>query len=295
MKYWFTLLFLMVLPVVSAGQAVDVVLIGGQSNATGQGRVNNIPASFVADQRVQLFASSFLCKSKKGGKWVPLCPASEGADRFGVELSLGTALQKRYPDKTIALIKHALSGANIYAQWNPGNITGNQGEEYSKFIQTVQAAMSALKEQGMTPVIRAMVWQQGEGDARDIAGMKNSAAYGENLKNFIEQVRKDVASPEMLFVYGEVMPMEAKRFPGRMLVRQAQKDVSEAAKSPLSVKGAICVEGDDLQMVHSDYRSPTPKDDVHLGTFGILTLGERFAAQINLEEKKKESGKTPES
>lgn len=30
---------------------------------------------------------------------VPLSPASESPDRFGVELSLGTALQKKFPQK----------------------------------------------------------------------------------------------------------------------------------------------------------------------------------------------------
>ena len=32
-----------------------------------------------------------------------------------------------------------------------------------------------------------MVWQQGEADARDIAGMEQSRQYSSNLKNFIEQ------------------------------------------------------------------------------------------------------------
>ncbi len=41
--------------------------------------------------------------------------------------------------------------------------------------------MEALKKQGYTPVLKAMVWQQGEGDARDIAGIKNSLSYGANL------------------------------------------------------------------------------------------------------------------
>lgn len=51
-----------------------------------------------------------------------------------------------------------------------------------------------MKQQGYHPIIRAMVWQQGEADARDIAGMEQSRQYSSNLKNFIEQIRKEFNS-----------------------------------------------------------------------------------------------------
>ena len=73
------------------------------------------------------------------------------------------------------------------------------------------------------------------------------------------------------------MPMTAPRFPGRELVKQAQRDVAGDSGKPESVKNAVLVEADDLQMRRSDYKTPEPKDDVHLGTFGLLNLGDRFA------------------
>lgn len=262
-------------------QEIDVVLIGGQSNATGQGYVRNIPKSFQTDTTVMFYYSKYLNQGEGGDRWRPLCQASETWDKFGVELSLGTALQDYFPERKWALIKHALSGSNLYQQWNPGNREGeSQGEEYTKWLQTVKQALQELKTKGYNPVIRAMVWQQGEADAREIAGMENSRRYGENLRNLILQIRKELDAPDMLFVYGEVMPMAAARFPGRKLVRKAQVQVSEGACTRLSVKNAFLVEGDDLQMRRNDYRTPMPQDDVHLGTYGILTLGERFAKVI---------------
>lgn len=72
-----------------------------------------------------------------------------------------------------------------------------------------------MKQQGYRPIIKAMVWQQGEADARDIAGMEQSRQYSSNLKNFIEQIRKEFNSENMLFVYGTVIPIAASRFTGR--------------------------------------------------------------------------------
>ena len=40
-----------------------------------------------------------------------------------------------------------------------------------------------------------MVWQQGEGDARDIAGIKNALSYGANLNNLIKRIRADLEAP----------------------------------------------------------------------------------------------------
>lgn len=279
----FVLFFLSVWAVALSlsAQEVDVFLIGGQSNATGQGYVRNIPATFKVDTTVRFYYSRFLNQGEGGGQWTALCQASETKDKFGVELSLGTKLQSLYPERRIALIKHALSGSNLYKQWNPGNRPGNvRGEEYVKFVETVKNALVDLKKQGYRPIIRAMVWQQGEADARDIAGMDQSRRYGPNLKNFIEQVRKEFGCEDMLFVYGTVMPLAAPRFTGRELVKEAQAAIDEDSGSELSVKNALLIPADDLQMRCNDYKTPMPKDDVHLGTYGILTLGERFADAI---------------
>ena len=260
---------------------IDVVLIGGQSNATGQGYMANLPRSFKIATSVLFFHSPFLNRGNGADRWGPLRQASETPDKFGVELSLGTALQHFFPKRRIALVKHALSGSNLHTQWNPGNRPGERaGSEYKKFIRTVRKALKVLQDRGDTPVIRAMVWQQGEADARYDAGRRNSLRYGENLRNLILRIRKDLQVPDMLFVYGEVMPMEAKRFSYRKEVREAQHLVDVRSKSALSTPGAYCLEGDDLQMRRNDYHTPYPQDDVHLGTFGILSLGERFAAAI---------------
>ena len=260
---------------------IDIVLIGGQSNATGQAYVRNIPSQFKTDPDVQIYYSKGTNKGQGSEQWKPLCPASESLDRFGVELTLGTELHKLLPNRKIALIKHALSGSNLYQQWNPGNRPGQQrGAEYAKFMETVNKGMAELRKQGHTPTIRAMVWQQGEADAHKRSGMENSNAYSANLANFIAQVRKDTGAPDMLFVYGTVLPKNLPNYPGRDVVREAQRHLSQDAGTPFSIPGAFVVDADNLQMRAEDFRSPLPDDYLHLGTFGIMNLGERMARTI---------------
>lgn len=141
--------------------------------------------------------------------------------------------------------------------------------------------MEALKKQGHAPVLKAMVWQQGEGDARDISGIKNALSYGANLNNLIKRIRAALEAPGLAFIYGSVLPVPAPaRFPGREKVRQGQKDVAEESRTSLSVNNAVYVPADDLQLRSMDFRTPYPTDTVHLGTHGVLVLGERFASAL---------------
>jgi hypothetical protein len=269
-------------------QEIDVYLIGGQSNATGQGYMKNIPDDFEIDKSVHFFYSQYLGGGGTAMEWGPLCQASETPDKFGVELSMGTTLKQLNPDREIALIKHALSGSNLYEQWNTGknkNDTAHFGPEFRKFIHTVEIGLKKLEAKGYKPIIKAMVWQQGEADARDIAGMEISRNYGKNLNHFIKRIRKQLYAPKMLFVYGYVIPVSLERFTGREEVREAQKNVDENSGHKLAVNGAYVVETDDLPLRCDEPDSPYPNDKVHFNTFGILELGRRFANKINQELK----------
>ncbi len=269
-------------------KTIDVYLIGGQSNATGQGYMKNIPDEFETDKSVKFFYSQYLGGGGTAMEWGPLCQASETPDKFGVELSMGTTLKQLNPDREIALIKHALSGSNLYEQWAPGKNkkdTAHFGPEFTKFIHTVETGLRELEAKGYKPKIKAMVWQQGEADARDIAGKENNRNYGENLNHFIKRVRKQLNAPKMLFVYGYVIPVPLERFTGREEVREAQKNIDQNSDHKLSLKGAFVVETDDLPLRCDEPDSPYPSDKIHFNTFGILELGERFANKINQEIK----------
>ncbi|MEO6523695.1 MAG: sialate O-acetylesterase [Mucilaginibacter sp.] len=261
---------------------IDVYLIAGQSNATGQGYLKNMTDTMNIDTTVLIFHSGkpHLNSGKQAFTWQPLIQASESPDRFGPELSFGTKIHQLYPDRKIALIKHAHSGTNLYKQWNPGKIasdTSNWGPQFKVFVQTVDSGLNELKKMGYKPIIRGMLWQQGENDA--VANDSASVRYAQNLIHFIERIRKQYHSAKLPFVYGYVLPPpNTGRY--REVVRQAEHDIDQNSGSPRAVKNAFVVQTDDLSHRATDKDTRYPTDHVHFGTDGTWVLGLRMAQKM---------------
>jgi hypothetical protein len=267
----------------TGGQDIDVYLIGGQSNATGQGYMRNLPEGWRADERVMLFTSGVV---KQGGgifsgqpanTWLPLHQASESPDRFGPELGFGNRMQELTPGRHIAIVKHAWSGTNLYKDWAPGKDaadTASFGKQFRTFVETVDRGMAGLRERGDRPVIRGMTWQQGESDAATAA-----QEYAANLTHFIARVREQFHVPDLVFIYGYVCPPPGKR-EGCEIIRQAEHDLDQASGSPLAVRNAYVVPTNDLSQRAEDKDTPLPGDHVHFGSAGTLELGRRYAEKM---------------
>jgi hypothetical protein len=176
-----------------------------------------------------------------------------------------------YPDRTIAIIKHAVGGTNLAAEWYPGANTHDRdhfGPQFAMFHETVVAGIDSLSAQGYTPVIRAMLWQQGERDARFSA---YGPTYDRNLSHFIKRVRAQYDAPNMTFIYGQVLPVALAGYDYRDDVRQGQFNVDEDSGHPFATDGARLVLADDL---------PMNADDLHVSAAGQLELGIRFAEAL---------------
>jgi hypothetical protein len=269
----------------NAANEVDVYLLAGQSNATGQGYIKNLPQSFVVDTDVELFHSADIVSGAAPLTWIPLRHASEPPDaageRFGPELGFGNAIQSFYTDRRIAIIKHAKSATNLVQQWAPGanaEDTTSFGPELKTFVDTVDLGLQSLRDRGLTPILRGMLWQQGEADA-DLGGSA-AADYGKNLAAFIGRVRQQWTAPGMLFVYGYVYPA-SNEGPGRDQVREGEAKVDQSSGDALAVEGAFVIPTDGLSLRADDADTPYPNDRIHFGTQGQLELGRRMAEAIH--------------
>jgi lysophospholipase L1-like esterase len=265
-----------------AGGPIDVYLIGGQSNATGQGYMKNLPPDFKIDTQVLLFHSGkpHLDSGAAALTWIALRQASESPDRFGPELGFGNRIAELHPAAKIALIKHAHSGTNLYSQWNPGadsSDSADWGPQFKVFVATVNLGLKGLRDQGYAPTIRGMIWQQGESDHVE------PDQYGQRLAHFIARVREQFDAPDLRFVYGYVYPPPCAD-PDRFKIRAGQHAVDQNSSQPLATKNAFVVPIDDLNHRAEDPGTPLPNDFLHLGTSGQLELGRRMAEKMAADD-----------
>jgi len=232
--------------------------------------------------------SSAMNSGEPAGQWTTLRPASSRTAWFGPEIGFGHRIAQLMPDANLAVIKHAVSGTNLAFDWKADSRRGRSGDrilgpQLKTFLDLVRNAVAKLREQGLQPRIRGMLWQQGEADARD-ERMANT--YRENLSRFIQIVRDELDTPDMVFVYGHVLPvdndLERQRFPFRDVVRQAQSDIDQDSHSSAAVHNALLVLTDDLTTHGQQAEGGRPTNDyTHFNTAGQLGLGRRFADRMH--------------
>ncbi|MBA3698306.1 MAG: hypothetical protein H0W78_05595 [Planctomycetes bacterium] len=243
--------------------AIDVYLLAGQSNMDGRGKTAELDAALKEPlAEVPIWYRQPLGDS---GGWKPLAPGFSippgykgelPGPTFGIELSFARALLAKQPKQRIALIKGSRGGTTI-EQWGPGQPgkSDTQGECYRLYVDTITKSLAALKADGHTPTIRALLWHQGESNAKDTA-----EAYQAKLEKFIARIREDVGNPDLPVLVGEVIDNGE-----RNSIRTAQKAIPDVVKNTVFVT----VDG----LTSSD-------KGTHFDTKSVIELGQRFAAAL---------------
>jgi iduronate 2-sulfatase len=243
--------------------AIDVYLLAGQSNMDGRGKTTELDAALkepLTDVPIwyrQPLADSAGFQPLAPGFSVP--PGHKGGlpgPTFGIELSFARALLAKEPKQRIAFIKGSRGGTTI-EQWDPGqpDKPDSQGECYRLYVDTIAKGIAALKANGDTPTIRALLWHQGESNSKDTAEV-----YQAKLEKFIVRIREDVGNPDLPVLVGEV-------------IDNGQRDGVRAAQKAITgvVKHTVFVTCDGL----------TSSDKgTHYDTKSVLEFGQRFAAAL---------------
>lgn len=268
------LMTLLAFPHPARSKAIDVILLGGQSNMEGTGVTALAPASVRSQPPLQLYHSASLRSPARPNQWNTLGPAGNTTNLFGVELGAGFRLRDFMGRTDLALIKHARGGTKLTpnpisyetGSWYPGANaadTANWGQEFTNFVQTVNSGLSALESQGYTPQIVGMLWVQGEADATNAQA---GADYEKNLTLMISRVREQFKVPAMPFVYAQVLPYQTRH--SSVAVRQAMEDIDQDSGKPAAVTGAFMVPTEGMG---------EQGDAVHFNTPGQLALGQSLA------------------
>ncbi|MCX6927379.1 MAG: hypothetical protein NT154_29865, partial [Verrucomicrobia bacterium] len=184
----------------------------------------------------------------------------EGQHHFGPELQFGHVLGDYFPNQVL-LIKTAWGGKSLYADFRPPSSGGQVGPYYTKMMEDVRESLAKLKEtfpgyDGGGYELAGFVWYQGWNDGCD---PKNAVPqYETNLVNLIKDVRKDLKSPNLPVVIGELTGPWVKAEGEWAALRKAQ---ANAAASPELKGTALFVETHDFVRKPED--SPCPGHGHH--------------------------------
>ena len=175
------------------GKKVRVILLGGQSNASGCSLDEYLKQN-VSEEKYAEYQSGYdnvyinYISGLKASDGFVKCATLQGEidGGFGPELGLAEKLHETYPDRTFFIIKCAWGGTNLFEQWLSPSSDGKTGDLYRKFTDFVEVNLKYLESKNYDIEVEAMCWMQGESDSFSV---ENGTDYAEHLTNFIGDIR----------------------------------------------------------------------------------------------------------
>ena len=124
---------------------------------------------------------------------------------FGPELQIGHRLGDRFA-QPVLLIKTAWGGKSLHRDFRPPSAGGKTGEYYTKMLSDYHDGLKRIAEEfpdlaGSRPELSGFIWFQGWNDMFD---EQARAAYEQNLVHLVSDLRKDLGSPGLPVVVGEL-------------------------------------------------------------------------------------------
>ena len=178
------------------GRSVKVILLGGQSNASGCSRDDYLAKNVTSEKYAQyeggfdnVYINYFATGTNVSSAFVK-CGARQGeaGGYFGPELGMAEKLNEMYPDETFFIIKCAWGGSNLVNQWLSPSSDGRTGDLYRRFVNYVNTSIDYLVSKNYDVKIEAMCWMQGESDSLNV---KHATDYQKNLENLISDIRDE--------------------------------------------------------------------------------------------------------
>lgn len=218
----------------AALSAERVYLLAGQSNMMGRGKTHELPATYRQTPENVTFIYQGRERELAQFAW------------FGPEVSFAHHVARAFPNDQHIIIKNAATGSSI-RQWQPGQ------RPYDGLLRQIELYFKEDR-----PEVSAVLWMQGETDARQ---PDKAQEYAARLQALMNDVRRDTASPASLFILGQIS-QNAESFPQVEQVRATQQRFAEQHPQ------VHMIATDGLGKIH---------DEIHYNAQGQMELGKRFA------------------
>ncbi len=263
------------------GKTATVILLGGQSNASGCSRDDYLKKNVSADKYAEYEAGygnvyiNYYATGTNESRAFVRCAARQGeaGGFFGPELGLAEQLHAERPDETFFIIKCAWGGTNLFEQWLSPSSDGKTGELYRAFVKYVRTSIKYLKSKNYDIKIEAMCWMQGESDSFSTDNATNYAAHLENLiADIRDEFSRYAADDGIAFIDAAIADNPAYWVYCDM-VNASKRQVAE--KSPMNVLIDTNAEG----LTTKNEPEDTP-DQAHYDALSEIKLGHLFGAEV---------------
>ena len=254
MKTLSLLLVPFLVPTAQAAAPLRVFILAGQSNMQGQGVVDLHHPKYYNGGKGTL---EYVMKDKKkaklfkhirqGKKWVVRkdvfvryktrqglkaggltigFTGYSGKHHIGPEFQFGHVVgdKNRSP---VLLIKTAWGGKSLYKDFRPPSSGGKTGPYYKQMISEIREALASRKKDFPKSdlaerqiELAGFVWFQGW---NDMVNEKARQEYQQNLVNLIKDVRRELKSPKLPVVVGELGNLGKKAGKPMQAIRKAQR------------------------------------------------------------------------
>ena len=263
------------------GKKATVILLGGQSNASGCSRDDYLKMTSTPEKYAEYEAGydnvyiNYYVSDNNESKGFVKCKNRQGeADfysdgsggHFGPELGMAEKLHRERPDELFFIIKCAWGGTNLFEQWlSPSG--GEAGKLYKKFVKFVKTSINYLESKNYDVEIEGMCWMQGESDS---FSTDHAIGYEQNLTAFIKDIRKEfkryAAEDGIAFVDAYI---------AKNPVFWVYCDLVNESKRKVANASAMNVIVDTSSLVTTEEPQPTP-DVPHYDSQSELKLGYLF-------------------
>lgn len=261
-----------------AGKSVKVILLLGQSNATGCA-LNSYLEKNVGKEQYSIYEQGFSnalinysvdnqLNSSEGEFIKTTTGLGHRSEYFGPELGMAERLSEEYIDETVIILKYTYSGSCLKTQWLDGK---KRGEIYDACIKFTKKYMDALLESNYDAKIGAICWMQGESDA--IGEVADE--YYDNQKRFVSFLREDL---DKYADDGKIYFIDAGIQAGTIFPRYEAVNEAKARfalESPLNLYFSTIDEG-----LTTNLEPEGSPDLPHYDSMSELKLGYLFAEQI---------------
>ena len=265
------------------GKKATVILLGGQSNASGCSRDEYLAKNVSTDKYAQyekgfdnVYINYFASELNQSKSFVK-CATKQGeaGGFFGPELGMADKLNEMYPDELFFIIKYAWGATDLFNLWLSPSSKGKTGDLYNAFTQYVKTSMKYLISKNYEVEIEGMCWMQGESDSFSV---ENATNYQQHLDNFITDIRKEfsryTAKKDTIAFIDAYIADNPVYWVYCDLVNASKKAVAE--KSPFNVLIDTVAEG--LTCAQEPAEDP---DLAHYDSLSEIKLGHLFIEHLS--------------